>query len=260
MDRLLVLACVVICLVVLGAGQAAGDGSGVQPAPPYPPEVAPSALLDQYRESQSDPALDAEARIRAAVDMYFRLLWVSIIEQRAYDCAFLVDRSSPSGQDLYNYEIGRLEFCLAWWEEDRVKYVDYRYSPAYEQLQVQGPTASVAVTVEIALWEPSGSSFAFSIEHEFTLASTSEGWKVVSDAYEDPFKKAYPLGTDFKARMPIPGSNEEIPPDVAPETPPSATHSWLPIAAWTAAGAVAVSLGLLLLVRERKVRKRGREQ
>lgn len=247
-------------LVTLGAIPALADGGIIQPPPPHPPEVVPAAVLNRYQESQSDPAIDTETRIKAAADAYFTLQLMGIVDRCAYDYAFLVDLSSASGQNLYNYEIGRLEFSLAWWKENRVEYVDYQYSPTYEQVQVEGSTAAVAVTVEITLWEPSGSSFSVSVEHDLALVNMTEGWKIAADAYEDPFKKAYPFGTDFAARMPSPGGNDEIPPEVIPEVPDSPVPSWVPIATWTSALVLTLGLGFLVLVRARSRRKRSRGQ
>lgn len=229
----------------------------IQPAPPYAAEESSPDVVAQYQASQFDPELDSEARIRFAVDTYFTLLLEGIVKRCPFDFGFLVDLTSASGQDLYRYEIGRLEYSLAWWEECGVSYADYEYLPSYQQVHVDSSVANVTVLVKTTLRYQSSSTFTISVQHDLTLVQTTDGWKLVADVYEDPFRKGYPPGTDFSARMPGVGGDEEVPAEVVPEPPPSPNDSRLGIAAWGSAVLAVLAL-TALLVRKARTRERRR--
>ncbi|MCL6451651.1 MAG: hypothetical protein K6T75_10200, partial [Acetobacteraceae bacterium] len=93
----------------------AAAGTPGQPAPAAPAVAAPEAEA-AYLAAQADPARDEAARVRAAVDAYFTLKLESRVAGDPLDFGFAVDAGSRSGRELYNYEMGRLQYSLLGWE------------------------------------------------------------------------------------------------------------------------------------------------
>lgn len=242
MRDLFVIAVIASLSAVAWAGVAYAGNPAVQPDPPFPPAETPAAILAQYDSSQSDASSEEETRVRAAVDLYFTLILMSMAEGKALDFGFLVDQSTSSGQTLYRYEIGRLEFSLAWWEQSGW-HLSYEYAPVYQSISVDGPVAVVDVVPTATFWD-GAKHFTNAVQHRLTLGLTPQGWKLVSDDYEDNFKEGNPVGTDFSARMPPPGDETvQPPPGIDPdEVLATPANSLL----WAAAAAGLVALNAVL--------------
>jgi hypothetical protein len=84
-------------------------------APSRPGDPAPE-LEAPYRTAQSQADSTDVDRIKVAIQVYFDLKAQSLVRGRALDPGFVIDRSSGAGEDLYNYELGLLQYCLTLWE------------------------------------------------------------------------------------------------------------------------------------------------
>jgi len=180
-------------------GYAAAAGTPRQPAVAGPGEPAP-AIEATYSAAQSDPRLTDEERVRVAVDTYFTLQYESMVRQRALDPGFVIDHSTPAGQDLYNYELGRLRYSIACWKYTDTVLERYSYRPAYESVTVTGDTATVRVRSRAdAVWvgTPDRVDKIGGVLHVIDLVETAGGWKLIRDSYDDEFRSIHPYGTNW---------------------------------------------------------------
>ncbi len=210
-----------------------------QPAPPSPGVAAPE-LEAEYRAVQFNAQTSEEARIKATVDIYFRLKYESILQLQAFDPGFLIDTATESGRDLYNYEMGRYEYNVAGWRRNKLSIQKYEYSPEYSSVKVEGTKALVEICPWAEIW--SSRTYRTGAEtHVVSLALTKEGWKLVDDSYADEFTQYYPRGTDFGKEI---AALENAESDTAPIGPPMAVALGVGVVG-------AVAIGALLLRRRR---------
>jgi hypothetical protein len=194
-----------VCSLLLSTGVLAG---GVrQPEPARPGVVAPE-IEAAYRAVQADPDLTEETRVRAAVDTYFELKYESRIRGEALELSTVIDTASRAGKALRDYELGRLQYSLRAWQSYGLVFKDYNYRPVYECIDVRGRTARVIIRPWADLTYadvPDQPGTSGGEQHEITLTRSTDGWKVVSDVYDDDFLQCHPKGSDFgelEARLP----------------------------------------------------------
>lgn len=170
--------------------------AAAQPQPSFAVLPAPD-VQERYLQTQLDPGAGDIERIQAAVDSYFTLKYESLIGGKALDLGIVIDSSDSRGRDLYNYEMGRLQYYLAAWDAVRFHPSAYEYLPEYSLLKVQGNVALVEVKpyVNVTVWPLP--FMAGSETHALTLVRGALGWVITDDRYTDPFSKAHPRGTDF---------------------------------------------------------------
>lgn len=169
------------------------------PEPARPGEAAPIEVVQAYMLAQEDLDDDDAARIKAAIEAYFSIKALSKVAGVAYDLGFVIDRTHPSGLDLYNYELGRMQYSLACWEMLGISYTQCTYEPQYLSISLNGNVATVE------LWLSGKLSYAdldevFSFTHEpHTISLVKNGglWLLVEDVYSDEFTQTFPPGTDF---------------------------------------------------------------
>jgi len=181
------------------AGYAAAAGGPRQPAVAAAGEPAPT-IEATYDTAQADPDLTDDAQVRAAVDAYFTLKYESMVQRRALDPGFVIDRTTRAGQDLYNYELGRLQYSIACWEHTDTVLDSYSYRPEYESVTVTGDRATVRVHPGgDAVWAdtPDRVDGLGAVPHVIDLVKTADGWKLIRDDYDDEFRTIYPYGTDW---------------------------------------------------------------
>jgi hypothetical protein len=122
------------------------------------------------------------------------------------DFSQVVDRSSPSGATVWEYEVGRLDYSLACWLETGLKFADYAFSPSYESVRRQGGVAILKVRPFVSLCYADGGVDQLGRElHVVQLLLAGGRWMVTGDWYTDEFVECYPRGTDFlslKASLP----------------------------------------------------------
>ncbi len=142
-----------------------------------------------------------------------------MVAGEALDFAFLVDQNSVAGRNLYNYEIGRLQYLLVWraYHSDGLPspFTRYTYTLDYQAIAIDGERAIVDLVCEFTLWQGEMSSWE-RCPHRLTLSLTADGWKLVDDLYSDPFRQGHPIGHDFAANLP---TEEEV--DDGPSGPSS---------------------------------------
>jgi len=189
-----VLALVVVLAVISSAAQGA-----IQPPPPYAPEPAPD-IEAAYADAQADPQLDEKDKIASAVDTYVRLHYESLVRGKGLDLGMVIDRSKPSGEELYNYELGLLQYCLLCWRETGVGVVSYDYTLQWDSLEMEHDSARAKVVVighQVFRQEPT--AYPFEQAHDFTLVKETSGWMIIGDDYQGEASRTYPRGTDFAA-------------------------------------------------------------
>jgi len=123
-----------------------------------------------------------------------------MVRQQALDLGFVIDRTTRAGQDLYNYELGRLQYAIACWEHTDTVLDSYSYRPAYESVTVTGDTATVRVHPKAGVVWCSRSDrldHMGTYLHVLSLVKTANGWKLVRDDYDDEFRCIHPYGTDW---------------------------------------------------------------
>jgi len=165
------------------------------PAAPHPGEEAPE-FQAEYQTGQAASGAGEESRIRSAIDVYFKLRYQCAVSVRAFDLGFLIESSLTPGVDLYNYEMGRIEYSVAAWEKSGFSLRGIDYHPEYESVVVHGSTA-VATLCPRALVFSSRNYETGGEVHVVRLVLTQQGWKLIEDSYDDDFRRAYPPGTDF---------------------------------------------------------------
>jgi len=219
-----------IALVVATMGHAAlaQETTSPLPAAPYRGEEAPE-FQAEYQAGQAASGVGEESRIRSAVDVYFKLRYECAVSVRAFDLGFLIESGLTPGVDLYNYEMGRIEYSVAAWEKSGFSLRGIDYHPEYESVVVDGLTA-VATLCPKALVFSSRDYETGGEVHVVRLVLTQQGWKLTEDNYDDDFRRAYPPGTDFGELIrnlpddPVPplagGSGDEPQPDGGPGNEP----------------------------------------
>jgi hypothetical protein len=228
-----------------------------QPAPSRPGDPAPESEA-LYRAGQSQAGSTDVDRIKAAIQVYFDLKAQSLVRGRALDPGFVIDRSSKTGEDLYNYELGLLQYCLTLWEYDRLAFIRWEYTPTFEAIQVTGETATARILLR-GVWGYADTPSLESGEDEHTLElrKTADGWKLVEDTYSNEITDTYPRGTDFAARelvyrrriaAGIYSDTSAAPSDPQRKAVLPTAYLWLALAVFAAVG--------LALVRTRLARRR----
>lgn len=188
----------------------------VQPEPSEPGAPAPE-IEKAYLASQADASLTVEARVRSAVDTYFELKYRSIVDGKAYELGIVIDTSTASGQNLRNYELGRLQYSLAQWRRQGSTYDKYNYRPEYERVQIKANEGIVQIRPWVDLTY--GVTFEAGGEpHLIRLINNANRWMLIEDIYSDEFTDTYPLGIDF-AEL-IAALEQESPPSTIPMGPP----------------------------------------
>ena len=188
---------ILVASILISVGVFASDGR--QPEPAHPGVPAP-ALEAAYRVAQADPSATEEARIRAAVDTYFILKFESRVRGNALELGSVIDLASVSGKRLHDYELGRLQFCLRSWQLCGLAFGAYNYRPVYDSIEVHGRSATVVVHPWVDLTYadvPDQPDVCGGEPHRIALAHLADGWKIVSEDYEDEFALAYPRSSDF---------------------------------------------------------------
>ena len=173
----------------------AQEATSPLPAVPRPGEEAPE-FQTEYQAGQSAGGANEETRVRAAVDVYFKLRYECAVSVRAFDLGFLIESSLAPGVDLYNYEMGRIEYSVAAWEKSGFSLRGIDYRPEYESVVLDGLTAVATLCPKA----PVSSSLDYETGgevHVVRLVLTQQGWKLIEDNYDDDFRRAYPPGTDF---------------------------------------------------------------
>jgi hypothetical protein len=119
---ILVVALVAILMATSAlTGFAATVTTTQQPAVASPGIQAPD-MERVYRAGQTAHDTTEEARVRSAVDNYFKLKYESWARKQALDPGFVIERSTLAGRDLYNYELGRLKYTLDCWQQTKNLY------------------------------------------------------------------------------------------------------------------------------------------
>lgn len=172
-----------------------------QPEPAAPGAPAP-AIEAAYLAAQADRASTDEARVQSAVDTYFTLKYESRVQGQALDLGIVVDRSTAAGEQLHDYELGRLQYSLLDWQQSNTVFESCNYRPVYADIKIKGRTATARVHPWVDLSyaddpdrvEPFGGEL-----HTVTLTRAVSGWRVTNDSYDDEFIRYLPRGTDFAA-------------------------------------------------------------
>jgi len=230
-----------------------------QPASSRPGDPAPE-LEALYRAAQSQAGSTDADRIKVAIQVYFDLKAQSLVRGRALDPGFVIDRSFGAGEDLYNYELGLLQYCLTLWEYDRLAFSRCEYTPTFEAIQVTGETAIAQILLR-GVWgyadTTSSDSFAGE-KHALELRKTVDGWKLVEDIYSKEITDTYPRGTDFAVRELVYRRRiaAGIYSDTSGAPPKPERKAVFPVACLWLASAVFAAAGVAL-VRARLVRRRG---
>jgi hypothetical protein len=108
--------------------------AGPQPPPLHPGLPAPE-LEAAYQASQADPNLSDEEKIKVAIQTYFDLKAQSLVLGESLDLGFVIDRSTEAGTDLYNYELGLLQYNLAGWRYGGTPSTECVYTWTYESIE-----------------------------------------------------------------------------------------------------------------------------
>jgi hypothetical protein len=222
-------------------------GAGPQPPPLHPGLPAPE-LEAAYRASQADPNLSDEEKIKAAIQAYFDLKARSRVLGESLDLGFVIDRSTEAGTDLYNYELGLLQYRLAAWGGKG--FPGCVYTCVYSNVQVAGSTAKADLELAGEYHYPDTTHVdRFGGEpHTIALVKTTHGWQLVDDVFENEMADACPRGTDFAGRtramlwrIEAEANAPPAAPDTPPEPPPARKVAvWI----WVLGGGVALVGGI----------------
>jgi hypothetical protein len=176
-------------------------GAGPQPPPLHPGLPAPE-LETAYQASQADPNLSDDEKIKAAIQTYFDLKARSVALGDSLDLGFVIDHSTEAGTDLYNYELGLLQYNLAAWRYNKDDHTGCEYKCEFISIKVNGNTAEVKLELAGEYRHSDTAPVArFSGEpHTIALVRTTKGWQLVGDIFENETADACPRGTDFAGK------------------------------------------------------------
>lgn len=198
--------CLIALFILVGLA-AVGSRIACAGAAEQPESVAPGDpahdIEESYTATQTSRGVTDKDRIRSAIGAYLTAKARSLVQGKALDLAFVIDRSTPDGRNLYNYELGRLEYTLACWRyaDTPLVLTECIYTPAYYLIDIRGDTATVSLSLSGQFRYADTSHIdQFSGQgHTMVLVRREGQWKLVDDQYEDEFTNLYPRGTDFAA-------------------------------------------------------------
>lgn len=190
----------ILCLIVSGNAGLAASMPTQQPPPPFPVDPAPE-LLATYEQSQADPALTEEDRLKAAVETYFRLIYESYRQAKSLDLGIVVDKTCPSGQVVHDYNVGRIQYVLLCRSHTQSGLADYEFELEWGEVAVEQTIACGTVSVVgWAQYLQSDNRVPFREDHLVELVRTDRGWMLTADEFtNDEALTIYPVGTDFAA-------------------------------------------------------------
>ncbi|MCL6451928.1 MAG: amidase domain-containing protein, partial [Acetobacteraceae bacterium] len=116
--------------------------------------------------------------------------------------------------ELYNYEMGRLQYSLLGWELSNTRLQRFTYRPDYEALKITGNRAVARVrpwTDLVCADDPTRTEEQGGELHVISLVKVHGAWKLADDRYQDEMARAYPRGTDFaRLQAALPGRVAEL--------------------------------------------------
>lgn len=194
----------IVCLICLTTVTAlclpalAGAVTPPQPPAPFPPEPAPD--IETSLAAACKVGRGSADLMQATIEHYFRLREESLARRKGLDLALVIDIRDPRGRDLYNYELGKLQYVLLCWEHTRSGVVATQHELEVETIRFVRGEARVSLTVTgNRVYRQSQEGVPFAEHHLLILVESDNRWLIVSDQYCDEGTEMYPRGTDFAA-------------------------------------------------------------
>ena len=168
------------------------------------------AAISHYLTAQVNPALGNEEKIKAAIDAYFTTRYEGQKTLDAQDYSILVSAKTVA-QEWLHKEKDKQEIEIFQGKTFDLKYLDYKYTLNYENIEISGNTASVLLfennEVIYSLSAPTVTRLA-NLRHALSLEFEDNIWKITNDDYRDELSQLMRDNSKLKIKQDIQNAHD----------------------------------------------------